>query len=85
LILFDEPTSALDPELVTEVVDVMRELASAGMTMVAVTHEIRFAREAADRVVFVDEGQIVEEGTPEILFQSPSQERTRRFLGHLHA
>ena len=83
LILFDEPTSALDPELVTEVVDVMRELASAGMTMVAVTHEMRFAREAADRVVFIDEGQIVEEGTPEGLFESPTKARTRRFLSHL--
>ena len=85
LILFDEPTSALDPELVTEVVDVMAELARAGMTMVAVTHEIRFAREAADRVVFVDEGQVVEEGAPGQIFGNPTQERTRRFLSHLHA
>ncbi|MGE4239955.1 amino acid ABC transporter ATP-binding protein [Ramlibacter sp.] len=85
LILFDEPTSALDPELVTEVVDVMAELARGGMTLVAVTHEMRFAREAADRVVFVDEGQVVEQGPPEQIFGAPTQERTRRFLGHLHA
>jgi polar amino acid transport system ATP-binding protein len=84
LILFDEPTSALDPELVTEVVDVMRELASAGLTLVAVTHEMRFARSAADRVVFMDEGAVVEEGTPEQIFDDPAQERTRRFLSHLH-
>jgi polar amino acid transport system ATP-binding protein len=85
LILFDEPTSALDPELVTEVVDVMRELASAGMTLVAVTHEMRFARSAADRMVFIDEGQVVEEGPPEQILDHPLQERTRRFLSHLHA
>jgi polar amino acid transport system ATP-binding protein len=84
LILFDEPTSALDPELVTEVVDVMRELVTAGMTLVAVTHEMRFARSAADRVVFVDEGAIVEQGTPGQLLDAPVQERTRRFLKHLH-
>ncbi|BEP52101.1 amino acid ABC transporter ATP-binding protein [Variovorax sp. V116] len=84
LILFDEPTSALDPELVTEVVDVMRELADAGMTMVAVTHEMRFARQAADRVVFVDEGTVVEQGPPAQIFDAPTAERTRRFLGHLH-
>jgi len=84
LILFDEPTSALDPELVTEVVDVMAELSSAGMTMVAVTHEMRFARSAADRVVFIDEGMVVEQGLPSGLFDAPTQERTRRFLSHLH-
>ena len=84
LILFDEPTSALDPELVTEVVDVMAELAEARMTMVAVTHEMRFARSAADRVVFIDEGAIVEEGSPERIFDAPEHERTRRFLRHLH-
>lgn len=84
LILFDEPTSALDPELVTEVVDVMRDLAMAGMTLVAVTHEMRFARSAADRVVFMDDGAIVEEGTPEKIFDQPTHERTRRFLAHLH-
>ncbi|RPH45236.1 MAG: amino acid ABC transporter ATP-binding protein [Burkholderiales bacterium] len=85
LILFDEPTSALDPELVTEVVDVMRELADAKMTMVAVTHEMRFARAAADRVVFMDEGAVVETGTPERIFDAPETDRTRRFLAHLHA
>lgn len=85
LILFDEPTSALDPELVTEVVDVMRELAAAGMTLVAVTHEMRFARSAADRIVFIDEGQVVEDGPPEQILDRPVQQRTRRFLSHLHA
>ena len=84
LILFDEPTSALDPELVTEVVDVMRELAQAGMTLVAVTHEMRFARSTADRVVFMDEGAVVETGAPARIFDAPEQDRTRRFLAHLH-
>jgi polar amino acid transport system ATP-binding protein len=84
LILFDEPTSALDPELVTEVVDVMCELSQAGMTMVAVTHEMRFARSTADRVVFMDEGKVLEEGTPDRIFHAPEVERTRRFLAHLH-
>jgi polar amino acid transport system ATP-binding protein len=84
LILFDEPTSALDPELVTEVVDVMRELALSGLTLVAVTHEMRFARAAADRVVFMDDGAIIEEGTPAQIFDTPTNERTRRFLAHLH-
>jgi polar amino acid transport system ATP-binding protein len=84
LILFDEPTSALDPELVTEVVDVMAELAACGMTMVAVTHEMRFARSAADRVIFIDEGVVVEEGPPAQIFDAPLNERTRRFLSHLH-
>jgi polar amino acid transport system ATP-binding protein len=84
LILFDEPTSALDPELVTEVVDVMAELAAGGMTMVAVTHEMRFARSAANRVIFIDEGVVVEEGPPAQIFDAPLNERTRRFLSHLH-
>ncbi len=84
LILFDEPTSALDPELVTEVVDVMRELAEAGMTMVAVTHEMRFARSTADRVVFMDEGRVVEQGSPKQIFDAPQVDRTQRFLAHLH-
>jgi polar amino acid transport system ATP-binding protein len=84
LILFDEPTSALDPELVTEVLDVMEELAQAGLTLLAVTHEMRFAKAAADRVVFMDAGAVVEEGTPEIIFGSPREERTRKFLSHLH-
>jgi len=80
LMLFDEPTSALDPELVGEVLAVMRRLAEAGMTMIVVTHEVRFAREVADRVIFMDEGQIVEEGPPEAVLGSPKQERTQRFL-----
>jgi polar amino acid transport system permease protein len=80
LMLFDEPTSALDPELVGEVLNVMRKLATAGMTMIVVTHEIRFAREVADRVVFMDEGVIVEQGTPEEVIDNPQHERTRRFL-----
>jgi polar amino acid transport system ATP-binding protein len=84
LILFDEPTSALDPELVTEVVDVMQELAQAGLTLLAVTHEMRFARAAADRVVFMDAGAVVEEGAPEVIFGNPREERTRKFLSHLH-
>jgi polar amino acid transport system ATP-binding protein len=80
LMLFDEPTSALDPELVGEVLDVMRRLAAAGMTMVVVTHEIGFARGAADSVVFIDGGVVVESGTPAELFDNPSHERTRSFL-----
>jgi polar amino acid transport system ATP-binding protein len=84
IILFDEPTSALDPELVGEVLDVMRELALQGMTLAAVTHEMRFARTAADRVLFMDDGVIVEEGTPEAIFDAPREERTRKFLSHLH-
>ncbi len=80
LMLFDEPTSALDPELVGEVLAVMRRLADAGMTMIVVTHEIRFAREVADRVIFMDEGRVVEQGPPEAVIDNPSHERTRRFL-----
>ncbi len=80
VMLFDEPTSALDPELVREVVDVMEELARDGMTMVVVSHEMRFAREAADAVVMMDGGRIVEEAPPERFFSSPSEERTRQFL-----
>lgn len=78
--LFDEPTSALDPELVGEVLQVMKDLAKDGMTMAVVTHEMGFAREMADRVVVMDEGQIIEEGPPEDIFTSPKQERTRQFL-----
>jgi polar amino acid transport system ATP-binding protein len=78
--LFDEPTSALDPELVGEVLDVMRKLAEDGMTMVVVTHEMGFAREVADQVAFMDEGVIVEEAPPAELLSSPRQERTRAFL-----
>jgi polar amino acid transport system permease protein len=80
LMLFDEPTSALDPELVAEVLAVIRHLAEAGMTMIVVTHEVRFAREVADRVIFMDDGQIVEEGAPAAVIDNPRQERTRRFL-----
>jgi len=81
VMLFDEVTSALDPELVKEVLDVMRELADEGMTMVVVTHEMGFARDVADHVVFMDEGVIVEEGPPAKILDSPTQERTKRFLG----
>ncbi|MCA1727379.1 MAG: amino acid ABC transporter ATP-binding protein [Actinobacteria bacterium] len=83
LMLFDEVTSALDPELVQEVLDVMQRLASEGMTMVVVTHEMGFARRVANRVVFMDAGEIVEEGPPEVLFDSPRHERTRRFLSRV--
>jgi len=80
VMLFDEPTSALDPEMVGEVLDVMKELARSGMTMVCVTHEMGFAREVADRVLFMDEGKIVEEGTPGEIFSSPKEQRTKDFL-----
>ena len=80
VMLFDEPTSALDPEMVGEVLDVMKELAQTGMTMVCVTHEMGFAREVADRVLFMDEGIIVEEGTPAEIFGSPKEKRTQDFL-----
>ena len=80
VMLFDEPTSALDPEMVGEVLDVMKELAQEGMTMVVVTHEMGFAREVADRVLFMDEGVIVEEGTPEQIFEHPKSERLQGFL-----
>ncbi|MDO4268217.1 MAG: amino acid ABC transporter ATP-binding protein [Eubacteriales bacterium] len=80
IMLFDEPTSALDPEMVGEVLEVMKQLAKEGMTMVVVTHEMGFAREVADRVIFMDEGYIVEEGTPEEIFSHPKEERTISFL-----
>jgi len=80
VVLFDEPTSALDPELVGEVLDVLRDLARSGTTMVVVTHEIGFAREVADRIVFIDQGVIVEEGTPSEVLDHPVHERTRAFL-----
>jgi ABC-type polar amino acid transport system ATPase subunit len=83
VMLFDEPTSALDPEMINEVLDVMKALARGGMTMVVVTHEMGFAREVADRVIFMDEGQIVETGTPEEIFAQATQERTRRFLSQI--
>ena len=78
--LFDEPTSALDPEMVGEVLDVMKELAKAGMTMVVVTHEMGFAREVADRVLFMADGKLVEEGTPEQIFGNPQSPRLQDFL-----
>ena len=80
IMLFDEPTSALDPEMVGEVLDVMKELAADGMSMVVVTHEMGFAREVADKVIFMDEGQLVEEGTPEEIFNHPKSERLQSFL-----
>ena len=80
VMLFDEPTSALDPEMVGEVLDVMKELAKSGMTMVCVTHEMGFAREVADRVLFMDEGKILEEGTPQEIFGNPKEQRTKDFL-----
>ena len=83
IMLFDEPTSALDPELVGEVLRVMQDLAQEGMTMLVVTHEMGFAREVADRVIYMDEGQIVEQGTPENIFDRPQNERTRAFLSHI--
>ncbi|MGD8399787.1 MAG: amino acid ABC transporter ATP-binding protein [Bacillota bacterium] len=83
IMLFDEPTSALDPEMIQEVLDVMIDLAHEGITMVVVTHEMGFAREVADRVIFMDEGVILEEGAPEHFFQNPSQERTKQFLGRI--
>jgi polar amino acid transport system ATP-binding protein len=83
VMLFDEPTSSLDPELVGDVLDVMRGLAQEGMTMLVVTHEIQFAREVADRVLFIDDGVIVEEGPPSAVVGNPSQERTRTFLARV--
>jgi ABC-type polar amino acid transport system ATPase subunit len=80
IMLFDEPTSALDPEMIKEVLDVMRALALEGMTMMVVSHEMGFAREVADRVLFMDQGEIVEEGTPEHFFTAPEHQRTKRFL-----
>ena len=83
LMLFDEPTSALDPEVIGEVLDVMEELAHEGMTMIVVTHEMGFAREAADRVVMMDDGVIVEEGAPDELFRAPAHDRTKQFLSKI--
>jgi general L-amino acid transport system ATP-binding protein len=82
IMLFDEPTSALDPEMIKEVLDVMRELALSGMTMIVVTHEMGFAREVCDRIVFFDEGLIVEEAPPDEFFRNPKEERTKLFLTH---
>ena len=83
VILFDEPTSALDPEMIKEVLDTMKSLANEGMTMICVTHEMGFAREVADRVVFMADGQIVEDGTPEHFFDNPQEERTKLFLSQI--
>ena len=83
VMLFDEVTSALDPELVRGVLDVMKQLAAAGMTMLVVTHEMGFARDVATRVVFMEGGVIVEEGTPQEVFDTPKSDRTKDFLGHI--
>jgi general L-amino acid transport system ATP-binding protein len=83
IMLFDEPTSALDPEMIAEVLDVMRELARSGMTMIVVTHEMGFAREVADRVVFMADGEIVEVGTPQHFFERPTEERTKLFMSQI--
>ncbi|MCY4538919.1 MAG: amino acid ABC transporter ATP-binding protein [Chloroflexi bacterium] len=83
IMLFDEPTSALDPEMIKEVLDVMIELAQSGMTMIVITHEMGFARAVADRLFFFDEGLVVESGTPDKLFNSPKEERTKRFLAQI--
>lgn len=83
VLLFDEPTSALDPEMISEVLDVMVELANDGMTMVVVTHEMGFARKVADKMIFMDEGEIVEEAPPETFFSAPKSERCRTFLGQI--
>jgi len=83
VLLFDEPTSALDPEMIKEVLDTMKDLASEGMTMICVTHEMGFAREVADRVLFMADGQVVEVGTPEHFFTNPQEERTRLFLSQI--
>jgi len=83
IMLFDEPTSALDPEMIKEVLDVMKELARSGMTMIVVTHEMGFAREVADRIIFMEDGQIVEVGTPEHFFTNPTEDRTKLFLSQI--
>ena len=83
VMLFDEATSALDPEMIGEVLDVMRTLAAEGMTMIVVTHEMGFAREAGDRIVFMENGRIIEEGNTERFFASPREERTRAFLSQI--
>ena len=83
IMLFDEPTSALDPEMIKEVLDVIVSLADQGMTMLCVTHEMGFARAAADRIIFMDEGEMVEEGTPEALFAAPKTDRGQNFLAKI--
>ncbi|HBR34586.1 MAG TPA: glutamine ABC transporter ATP-binding protein, partial [Firmicutes bacterium] len=84
ILFFDEPTSALDPELTGEVLKVIRNLAAERMTMMVVTHEMSFARDVADRVIFMDKGQIVEEGNPDTLFTTPTNDRTKAFLSNYH-
>ena len=83
IMLFDEPTSALDPEMIKEVLDVMKDLALGGMTMMVVTHEMGFAREVADRIIFMESGEIVEVGTPEHFFTDPTEDRTKLFLSQI--
>ena len=83
VVLFDEPTSALDPEMVSEVLETMIELAKSGMTMICVTHEMGFARQVADRIIFMDGGEIVEQNTPEEFFNNPQNERTKTFLNQI--
>ena len=83
IMLFDEPTSALDPEMIKEVLDVMVELARTGMTMVVVTHEMGFARAVADRMFFFDQGRVVEQGTPDAIFHTPQEDRTKLFLSQI--
>ena len=83
IMLFDEPTSSLDPEMVAEVLEVIAELANEGMTMLCVTHEMGFARQVANRVIFMDEGRIVEQAPPERFFSNPESERTRQFIGQV--
>ena len=81
--LFDEPTSALDPEMITEVLDAMVDLAESGMTMICVTHEMGFARQVADQIVFMDEGEVVEAASPDRFFSTPESERTKQFLSQI--
>jgi ABC-type polar amino acid transport system ATPase subunit len=83
IMLFDEPTSALDPEMISEVLDVMIDLASSGMTMLCVTHEMGFAKQVADRVIFMDYGEIIEQGPPEEFFNNPKHDRTQLFLSQI--
>ncbi len=85
VLLFDEPTSALDPEMVGDVLEVMQDLAKQGLTMVIVTHEMQFAKDVSDRVIFMNEGVIAEQGTPEQIFENPQQERTKQFLSRFAA
>ncbi|GAI66685.1 unnamed protein product, partial [marine sediment metagenome] len=84
LMLFDEPTSALDPELIGEVLGVMKDLAKSGMTMVVVSHELGFARSVCDEIIFIEKGVIVEQGSPEVLFRNPQHQRTREFLSKIN-